>query len=396
MNNVISRQAVVTIDTAALRHNLTQVYQYAPHAKVLAMVKADAYGHGVANCLPALSRADGLGVANFEEAKELRLLGWDKAIVLIEGVFSEAEWQLATTYELSCVVHHQCQLQWALNNPPSPADHPSRSIWLKINTGMNRLGFEADRIIPVAQALFDAGYHLILTSHFANSDDVEHPLNQQQIATFNQVLQQLRHTVSDKIEGSLCNSAAIINFPECHHNWVRPGIMLYGSSPIVSCSAHSLKLQPVMTFSAALMAIHEVPRDACIGYGSRFVTQQSITKGIVSIGYGDGYPRVIADEAWVALVQDDTYYPCPIIGRVAMDMIAIDISNVPNPQLNSLVILWGKASDNSKSNDPANPHVAKVMTTQAVPNVDDVANWAGTIGYELLCRLTSRPKRQLS
>lgn len=388
MSNVTSRQAVVHIDTTALRHNLSQAAAYAPSAKILAMVKANAYGHGVANCLPALSQADGLGVASFTEAMELRELGWHKPIVLIEGVFSEREWQLALAQRISCLIHHQSQLDWALAHPPQDAkSHPSRTIWLKLNTGMNRLGFEANSIIAAAHALHDAGYQLVLTSHFANSDVNEHPLNQQQIATFTQVLQQLRREVSGDIQASLCNSAGLIDFPDCHFDWVRPGIMLYGSSPFATRSAASLKLQPVMSFSAALMAIHPLSSNSCVGYGSRYVAKQNMTKGIVSIGYGDGYPRVISDDAWVALIQDEVCYPCPVIGRVAMDMIAIDVSHVPNVQLNSQVILWGQA--------PKTAQISDASRSAAAPSVDEVAAWANTLGYELLCRLTPRPTRQV-
>lgn len=414
MSNPPCRQAVVTLDTTALLHNLANVTQLAPNSKVLAMVKANAYGHGVAHCLPALSQADGLGVASFAEAKEVRQLGWDKTIVLIEGVFSESEWLHALSLRLCCVVHHQSQLDWALKHRPTPmvnpdaasaisrpinqsALHPSQTIWLKLNTGMNRLGFEPNEIIAVAQALHDAGYQLVLTSHFANADIKAHPLNTQQIDTFQTVLTTLRQQVSPNIGGSLCNSAGIINFPECHFDWVRPGIMLYGSSPFSDISASEINLRPVMTFSTALMAIHDVTKGASIGYGSRYVADRSMRKGIISIGYGDGYPRVISDEAWVGVIQDNQCYRCPVIGRVAMDMITIDLSPVPSPSIASPVILWGNAAmlfNQLPLNDQALQINGPTSNTLA-PSVDEVATWANTLGYELLCRLTQRPDRKV-
>ncbi|MDO5769526.1 MAG: alanine racemase, partial [Psychrobacter sp.] len=190
--NTTSRHVAISINTAALNHNVSEVRRQT-RAKVLAMIKANAYGHGVAQCLAALKDADGVGVACFSEARDIRLLGWDKPIVLIEGVFSEEEWQRALSFEMSCVIHHEPQVDWAINQPPDCTEypsHPSRTVWLKLNSGMNRLGFDAQSIIPVAARLHAAGYKLILTSHFANADEPQNPINQQQIDTFNTVLEQ--------------------------------------------------------------------------------------------------------------------------------------------------------------------------------------------------------------
>jgi len=395
------RAATVTIHTGALRHNLTQVKKLAPNSKVLAMVKAGAYGHSVAACLPALEDADGVGVATFEEAREVRELGWTKTVAMIEGAFSEAEWLAAIDYKMNCLIHQMPQVDWALSHRPdfeNEPEHPTRTVWLKLNSGMNRLGFEPDEIIAVAALLHEAGYHIILASHFANADIKEHPHNQQQIALFNHVLALLHEQVSATIGASLCNSAGTINFPDCHYDWVRPGIMLYGSSPLDGIASQTLNLQPVMTFSTALMAIHDLTTGAAIGYGSRYRTEQPIKKGIISIGYGDGYPRVISEEAWASLQQGDTYYHCPIIGRVAMDMIAIDVSAVPEPQLGDTIILWGDAKSTILNNEGVMDGEATANTVKAsalAPNVDDVAAWANTIGYELLCRMTPRPTRKI-
>jgi len=362
----------ITIKPAAITHNLSQVKALAPKSKVLAMVKANAYGHGVAAVLPALQQADGIGVATLREALEARQLGWDKTIGLIEGAFTVDEWQQAINHDISCVIHHAPQLDWALEQIP-PVDSATRVVWIKYNTGMNRLGFNTQTLISAAKSLHDAGYQLILTTHFANADNQDHPLNAIQIQRFNDMLITLRQTVSTNIKGSLCNSAGIVNFPEHHHDWVRPGIMLYGSAPVIDQSAYTLNLQPAMEFSAQIIALQTVQAGDAIGYGSRWIAQQDVKTALVSIGYGDGYPRVVNGDAYVSVIDavNQQRYSCAVIGRVAMDMIVIDVSAVPESSaLNSKVILWGDA-----------------------PHVDEVATHADTIGYELLCRLSVRPNR---
>ena len=369
----------ITIKTAAITHNLAQVKKLAPTAKVLAMVKANAYGHGVAAILPALQQAkpqaEGIGVATLIEALEARQLGWDKTIGLIEGAFTKDEWQLAIEHDISCVIHHEAQLTWALENTP-PTTSATRVVWLKYNTGMNRLGFNDQTLIPAAKRLHEAGYQLVLTTHFANADDRAHPLNAIQIQRFNDMLQTLKETVSSDVKGSLCNSAGIVNFPEHHHDWVRPGIMLYGSTPVIDKSARDLDLQPAMEFSAQIIALQTVNAGDGIGYGSRWTAMQDTKTALVSIGYGDGYPRVVSDNAYVSVIDAINHqsYPCAVVGRVAMDMIVIDVSTVPESvALDSKVILWGDA-----------------------PHVDEVAAHAETISYELLCRLSARPNRTIA
>ena len=365
----------ITIKPAAITHNLNRVKELAPTSKVLAMVKANAYGHGVAAVLPALQQADAIGVATLIEALEARCLGWDKTIGLIEGAFTADEWLQAIEHDISCVIHHAPQLEWALAHIPA-ADSATQVVWLKYNTGMNRLGFNEQTIIPAAKLLHEAGYQLILTTHFANADDRNHPLNAIQIQRFNGMLSSLQETISADIKGSLCNSAGIVNFSEHHHDWVRPGIMLYGSAPVIDQSAHELDLQPAMDFSAQIMALQTIKVGDAIGYGSHWIALEETRTALVSIGYGDGYPRIISKDAYVSVIDAITHqsYPCPVRGRVAMDMIVIDISSTPkNMAINSKVILWG-----------------------SVPHVDEVAVHAGTIGYELLCRLSTRPERTLA
>ena len=365
----------ITIKPKAITHNLNQVKQRAPHSKVLAMVKSNAYGHGVAAVLPALQQADGIGVATLTEALEARQLGWNKTIGLVEGAFSADEWQQAIDHEISCVIHHGPQLEWALQDVP-PAGSATRVAWLKYNTGMNRLGFNTEEVLSVAKRLHEAGYQLILATHFANADEREHPLNALQIERFSSVLATLQATISPDIQGSLCNSAGVVNFPEHHYDWVRPGIILYGSSPVTDQSAQALDLQPAMEFSAQIIALQTVRANDAVGYGSHWQAQTDTRTALVSVGYGDGYPRVVTSDAYVTVIDADStqHYRCPVIGRVAMDMIVIDISDAPESlALDSKVVLWGDA-----------------------PRVDEIAGHAGTISYELLCRLSIRPNRVLA
>lgn len=352
------RNTQIQIHLSALVHNIEQVKQFAPTAKIMAMVKANAYGHGAVACLPALQQVDALGVACLTEAKTLQNAGWQKKLVILEGAFSADEWAFCVQHQIECVIHQTQQLEWAIDLPTSTP------IWLKLNTGMNRLGFSADEILPIAEQLCNMGHSLILTSHFANADNKNHPLNQHQIDTFNHIFYQLKQQFGEKIQGSICNSAGIVNFPECHYDWVRAGIMLYGSSPVNHASAKQLNLRPVMNFSSHIMAIHDLQVGDTVGYGSRWCAEKPSRIGIVAVGYADGYPRVINQQAFV---MSENGEKLPIIGRVAMDMFMVDLTNT-HVRINTKVELWGN-----------------------FPTIDEVANWNETISYELLCVTTQRP-----
>lgn len=392
------RTANIFINQPALTHNLNRVNSLAPQSKVIAMVKANAYGHGIDMCLPALEQADAIGVATLAEAIEAQQAGWHKTVCLIEGVFSQAEWQTAMVHGLQCVIHHQQQVDWALTKVPDKSLE-TRTVWLKYNTGMNRLGFSTQDIIKVAKQLNQAGYQLILTSHFANADDNTIALNAQQGMTFSRMLKKLKQEVNPNIQGSLCNSAGIINFPEWHYDWVRPGIMLYGSSPVIDKTAQQLNLQSVMCLSAQIMAIHQLQIGEMVGYGSRWIADTPANIAVISIGYGDGYPRVIDDTAWVGVqLTNGTIEKAPIIGRVAMDMIMVDLTHLSNYLKNdtvgidSPVILWGSPNFNN-IDKPNNPNNLETTNTQRTPHIDEIAKSAATISYELLCRMTNRPNR---
>ncbi len=354
------RQATVYIDSEALQYNLNRVKQLAPTAKIVSMVKANAYGHGVKDCLAALASTDAFGVACLEEALEIRELGYQQPITLIEGIFSAEEMQIVIDQNIEIVVHHQQQLDW-LRAHKDAYIAKNLKVWVKLNSGMNRLGFKVDEIIDVIHQLKADGFNCVLAMHFANADADNHPLNEQQKQQFLHVKE-----ACAPILASCCNSAAIFKWPELNFDFVRPGIMLYGASPFADKTVEDLDIQPVMTFTAEIIALNTIQAGESVGYGSTFIADKETELAIVSIGYGDGYPRAFFKQNYVAINGQKV----PVVGRVAMDMIAIDVTDL-NAQLGTQVELWGKHR-----------------------LVDDVAEANGTIGYELLCRLSNRPIRK--
>ena len=352
------RQANVYIDSQALQYNLNRVKQLAPQAKVVSMVKANAYGHGVKDCLAALSATDAFGVACLQEALEIRELGFEQPITLIEGVFRADEMPIVVAHALEVVVHHPQQVDWLIAHKDAYIAKELK-VWVKLNSGMNRLGFKIDVIKDVIQQLKAQGFTCVLAMHFANAD-ADHALNDEQIRQFLEVKQ-----ACAPILASCCNSAAIYRYPELHFDYVRPGIMLYGATPFADRDVHELDLQPVMRFTAEIIALNHIQAGEAVGYGSTFVAEQAMDLAIVSIGYGDGYPRAFFSENSVAIDSQLRR----VVGRVAMDMIAIDVTGL-TVDLGTEVELWGPTR-----------------------LVDEVAKANGTIGYELLCRLSPRPKR---
>ncbi len=353
------RQATIYIDSAALQYNFQRVKQLAPNAKIVSMVKANAYGHGVKDCLAALADSDAFGVACLQEALEIRDLGYQQPITLIEGIFSADEMPIVIAQNIECIVHHQQQLDWLLAHKDAYITQGLK-IWVKLNSGMNRLGFKVPEIIDVIHTLKAEGFTCVLAMHFANAD-ADHPLNEQQKAQFLQV-----KNACAPILASCCNSAAIYKWPELHFDFVRPGIMLYGASPFADQNVHTLDLKPVMTLTAEIIALNQIQPGEQVGYGSTFTAERDMTIAIVSIGYGDGYPRAYVQPNFVAIQGQLT----PMIGRVSMDMIAIDVTGL-TVKLGTTVELWGKNR-----------------------LVDEVATANGTIGYELLCRMSARPVRK--
>ncbi|MFB2579516.1 alanine racemase [Acinetobacter sp. c2-A9] len=360
------RHTEICIDYTALQHNLQRVRQLAPTSQVVAMVKANAYGHGVENVLDAFHDADVFGVACLQEALQIRQLGCNKPITLIEGVFSVEEMPIALANKCECMVHQQQQIDWLLQYK-AQYQQANLKVWLKINTGMNRLGFKiqtADDIDAIVQPLLQAGFKCVITMHFANADELQHPLNQQQIQLFKAIQNKY-----PELQYSCCNSAAIYNWADLHADYVRPGIMLYGASPFADKSCHDLGLKAVMHFNSQIMQIFQVNAGESIGYASSFVADKTMTVAVVAVGYGDGYPRAYQQDNFVNIAG----HQVKIIGRISMDMITIDITDIANEvKIGDTVQLWGD----------------KI-------NVDDVAQAYQTIAYELLCRITTRPMRKI-
>jgi len=352
----MSRPTQLTINLSALQHNFEQVKKMVAGRSVIAMVKANAYGHGLERVALALPDADAFGVASLEEGLALRQAGVKNPIFLMEGLFSQAELDVASANDFTLIVHHAPHLDIL---EKSTIAKPL-SVWLKIDTGMHRLGFHPSDAAKIYARLIFCGAvkkPVGLMTHFASSDLLDSAQTLQQIETFNQI--------TAKLDGpkSLANSAGIIAWPAAHADWVRPGIMLYGASPFPGHRGSEYNLQPVMSLSSQLIAIQQVAKGGRIGYGGTWTCPDNARIGVVAIGYGDGYPRH-AGNGTPVLVNGR---PCPLVGRVSMDMLAVDLSTQPEAKVGDPVLLWG----------PGLP-------------VEVIAEQSGTTCYELLTRIAQR------
>lgn len=363
-NGLINRPILASIHTEAFQHNLNRVRDLAPESKIWAVIKARAYGHSFGAVIKGLASTDGFALLDIEDARWLRQQGWEGRILLLEGLFHENELQLAQQLDCDLVVHCETQVQW-LENFEGKAHKPF-SVFVKMNSGMNRLGFKPSEYRVVYHRLHAAGYHLHHMTHFANADQVD-----QQPSVGNQM-----EVFSKAIEGlqaptSLANSAAILWHRNALGDWVRPGIMLYGASPTGKFSdIEHANLRAVMQLHSEIIDIQELSPGDRIGYGGRYEATEAMRVGIVACGYADGYPRHAKDgtPVWVFNANGEgAGLACPIVGRVSMDMLSIDLRNAPQAKIGSVVELWG----------------------DQVP-VDDVAQMSGTIGYELLCAVAPR------
>jgi len=353
-----SRPIRARISNAAIAHNYRLSKTLAGKAKAWAVIKANAYGHGQWRAVEALRGfADGFALLETENAIALREAGITQPILLLEGIFSERDARAVAEFGLTTVIH--CPEQLAMLLKAIPVDKPL-SIYLKLNTGMNRLGFTAEQL-PEARALL-AGMPRIqvtLVTHFAEADGARGISAQQ--AVFNQMAGDWSGPVS------LANSAAIIDFPEAHADWVRPGIMLYGASPFADRSAQELGLLPVMALESAIIAVQNLTAGQSVGYGGTFTAERPMRIGIVACGYADGYPRHAPTGTPIAVMGKRTR----TVGRVSMDMLACDLTDIPDAGMGSPVTLWGRG------------------VAGEVP-ADEVATAAGTIAYELFCGLAAR------
>lgn len=353
-------RAVAEISLVAIQANLAVVRQHAPKSRIMAVIKADAYGHGALQVAHALVDADALAVATVDEALALRWGGIQKDIVVLEGFIGVAELLSCDEHHLIPVVHSPEQITCLRDNAK---DIQSLSVWLKVDTGMSRLGLPASALLEAINALTTTGTQLIgLMSHLACADEPDNQMTQRQIQLFKALLAETRAQYpSGVVVASLANSAGILHHPESHLDWVRPGIMLYGASPSADVAANDYGLFPAMQLSSRIIAIQDVPQGAAVGYGGTWTAAKSSRIAICALGYADGFLRQQSGRYVSVAGKRAT-----ICGRISMDMTAINVTDM-QVQVGDWVTVWGEA-----------------------PTVDEVAATAGTIGYEVLCGLGQR------
>lgn len=374
-----TQRAWATIDCNALKKNLGRVRALCPDSKIIPVIKANAYGHGMvemARCLATDNHvAAGLAVATVDEALTLSELNTGLPILMLNGVRNAEELRLCLEKEIELVVHSPHQVALLAEQFDKEIIGGKRRLWLKQNSGMNRLGMSGEQ---VEQAYLDLhkfpDTQFVLMSHFAWADDPDNAaatsLTARQLSSIETTRGRLIAARSEDIPCSVSASAGIITQPAAHYQYVRPGIMLFGSSPITGETGEEAGLLPVMTLSARLMAINEVKRGESIGYGATYICDADTRVGVVSIGYGDGYPRAAVNGTPVLINTDAGPVRTRLIGRVSMDMITIDLTSIDSAKLDDEVVLWG-----------------------AGLCADEVADCAGTIAYELFCQVTARVPR---
>jgi len=344
-------KALISLD--AMAHNLRIAREYVDAAQVFAVVKANAYGHGLSRAVRAFSAADGFAVLTLEEAANLRMMGIRKPILLLEGVFGADEWSACSELDVWPVLHHQAQLDWLSQQPPARPLH----VFLKLDSGMHRLGFPlASARAVIEQVRSNPSLSgLTLMTHFAQADEAAGVAWQMQ-----PFLLQVGDT---GLPLSCANSAALLRYPETHGAWVRPGIMLYGTSPFADVSAAELGLRPAMTLRSEIIALRTIKAGEGVGYGCLYRADRDRQIGVVACGYADGYPRH-APTGTPVLVDGQL---TRTLGRVSMDMLYVDLDGVAGAHVGTPVVLWGEGL-----------------------SVDAVAAAAGTSSYELLCALAAR------
>lgn len=354
----MSRPVEAIVNLANIRSNFALVRKLAANSRIMAIVKANAYGHGAVPVATALAAADAFGVASLAEAVELREAGITQPVVLLGGVFDRDEMHDVVRYGLQIVVHSGEQFGHLL----AAELREQIVVWLKIDTGMHRLGFEVQDFAEIRRMLEITGKvkELVLMSHFGCADDVGNTATGHQLAVFENAVAGLPG------EKSLANSAAVLAYPQTHYDWVRPGIMLYGANPMLRpLQAHEV-LAPAMTLRSRLVAIHNIAAGEAVGYGEQWRSQRPARIGTVAIGYGDGYPRH-APNGTPMLIGGQR---AGLVGRVSMDFITVDLTDIPSAAPGDEVILWG----------------------DGLP-VEEVAKMAGSISYQLLTGVQKRVRR---
>lgn len=356
----MSRPVTATIHAGAMRRNLSAVRALAPTSRVMAMVKADGYGHGLETTVSALREADAFGVAAIEDAQRIRALGLQQPVLVLSGFDSPEDLEQLRRLRADSIVHHPAQLDMLEQAEGAPI-----GCWLKIDTGMHRLGFAPEQVRQAHARLSAArgvAGEIVLMSHFASSDEFEgtSPNSRQ---TREQL--QVFADATSSLPGprSLANSAAVLGWPGSHGDWIRPGGALYGMSVVTGKTGADFGLQPAMTFSTRLLAVNRVRKGERVGYSATWETPEDMHLGVAAVGYGDGYPR-LAPAGTPVLVNG---MPTQVVGRVSMDLMTIDLRGQPQARAGDPVVLWGGG----------------------LP-IEAVAEAAGTIAYQLTCSITRR------
>jgi alanine racemase len=346
------RPILAYIDQNALQNNL-HVVRRTTDARVMAVIKANGYGHGLLRVAEALADSDGFALLDIQDAVRLREAGYRQTILLLEGFFGADDLELVAEYELTCVIHSDWQIALLDAYPRRCA----LDVWLKVNSGMHRLGFAPESVSSAMQTLrrHVAVREITLMSHFAFADEARGVSGQ--LTLMNEIAADFR------VARSQANSAALLRYPATHGDWVRPGIMLYGASPFDDMSAQQLGLKPAMTLTSRIIATQDLRAGEKIGYGGMFMADRGMRVGIVACGYADGYPRHAPNGTPMQVDGQRTR----LLGRVSMDMLYADLTALPEACVGSLVTLWG----------------------DGVP-IEEVAQAAGTISYELMCALAAR------
>jgi alanine racemase len=371
-----TKRVWATIDLEALCKNLALVRAHCPESKIFPVIKSNAYGHGMEQVARAITTSHtkiaGFAVATLQEAVELKRLELDRPIMVLNGYVNEDELRLCLDESFEPVVHAKYQLELAGEVLSEDFFSGTRKFWIKMNSGMNRLGMsrvESSEGFLKLHAFPDT--ELVLMSHLAFADDMNNPesraFTDSQMEEFLALRKQLKESCDDEVEASIAASAGILTIPESHLSYVRPGVMLYGSSPLAKETGGEVGLHPVMTLSSRIISIRDLAAGESIGYNATYVCEKNTRVGVVSIGYGDGYPRSAVNGTPVLVKTKTQILRTQLIGRVSMDMITIDLSGIEDAQIDDEVILWG---------------------TGLCP--DEVSRHAGTISYELFCNVTQR------
>lgn len=349
------------VDTAALRHNLERVRATAPASRVMAVIKANGYGHGMVPAAKALAQTDGFAVARLEEGLALRAAGLANRILLLEGVFSSAQLNAAAQQHFDLMVHSAEQLEMLEGR----AGSEPISAWIKVDTGMNRLGFRLEQFAAAYERLRRIPNVVpdpTLVTHLSNADDRRDAKTTRQLQSF------AAATTGLAGARSIANSAALLAWPDTRADWVRPGLVLYGVSPFASGTGAELGLRPAMTLQTEVIAVKDVRAGETVGYGGAWLAARDTRMAVIAAGYGDGYPRSV-ESGTPVLVNG---HRAPLIGRVSMDMLTVDVTDLPGVAAGDPVVLWG----------------------DGVP-VEEIARCAGTIPYELICGVSQRVHHEL-